>query len=165
MPSAEWIRVPTFSLQSSFCAFPLHHSILCFQSLANSSISRISPNSFPLRGLRILLEKYRGTPLHTRFRNLKRITAALARNLELIIVNCRLPFPSTALFPPLTNCLPVSPLLATLTKNEGLRVGVSQRAACARTQLRFSHAPRSATHSTSATIFVLPYLPWGQYAR
>jgi hypothetical protein len=73
----------------------------------------------------------------------------------------------TALLPPLTNRLSVSPLLATLTRMRGRGRGcyVSQRPACARTPLRYSRPPRSATHSTSATIFVLPYLPWGQQAR
>jgi hypothetical protein len=73
----------------------------------------------------------------------------------------------TALLPPLTNRLAVSPLLATLTRMRGRERGcyVSQRPACARTPLRYSRPPRSATHSTSATIFVLPYLPWGRQAR
>lgn len=42
---------------------------------------------------------------------------------ELSTLNCKLP-PLTALFPPLTNRLSVSPLLATLARTRGQRAGV-----------------------------------------
>jgi hypothetical protein len=97
-------NIPLFLFQS-----PAHSSRFLVHNLISS----------PFVAYALFAKDTGRTPVRVALLNLQLLARLFVRNFQRRMVNCYLRLPATPLFPPLTNSLPVSPLLAALTKMRG----------------------------------------------